>query len=116
MSGFTFRHVSPDTKTKNGQRVPDIGARPGIKLRAERFDLMTRVVGISNDYARRRALGVDEKTIRRARQGADVGHRFIANTLWTLKQEPHVSMLAQVRLEPTFDELFEVVADQQEVT
>lgn len=80
--------------------------RAGIRLKSDRFDLMTRIVGCESDEARARLLGVSVKTIWRARRGT-LGVDFIAQTLFALGC--HYGELAARNLLPCFDELFEVV-------
>ena len=82
------------------------GRRGYIRLKADRFDLMTRVVGCESEEARAFLLGVDPKTVARARRRpADVN--FIAQTLYALGCRR--DELAVHNLVPRFDELFDVV-------
>lgn len=78
-----------------------------IRIRKDRFDLMTRIAGAPTPAARAALIGVDRKTIRRALAGS-VGEVFMANTVTALRR--HSVTLAANGLAPTLDELFEVVA------
>jgi hypothetical protein len=92
----------------DGHAIPGTWSQPDAKLqlRAEQFDLMTRVVGYASDAARARLLGVNERTMRRARQGI-IGEVFVAHTVAALRR--HEDALAERNLYPTLDSLFEVV-------
>lgn len=81
------------------------GTRAGVKLRVDRFDLMTRVLGCESDRARAQMLDVDPRTVSRARAGI-VGEEFIAQTLTTMQQ--HAGELAALGLTGSFEDLFEV--------
>ena len=80
--------------------------RGAIRLKADRFDLITRVLGCDSDEARARLINVSPKTIYRARRGS-LGQELIAQTLITLRDRR--DELAAYNLIPSFDELFEVV-------
>jgi hypothetical protein len=67
---------------------------------------MTRVLGCDSDEARARLIGVNAKTIYRARRGI-LGQDLIAQTLISLGDRR--DELTAYNLSPTFDELFEVV-------
>lgn len=88
-------HVRSDTAT---QAV--------ILARMDRFDLYTRVLGCETDVARGELIGMTDRAVRRARQGA-VGGVFVANTLAALRRFERE--LAACNLRVTFEELFEVV-------
>jgi|SRR6185369_4410079 len=77
-----------------------------IRLREDRFDVMTRVLGCVTYEACAELLGVDPKTVTRARRGA-FGVAFIARTLAALAGRREE--LAAYNLTPSFEELFEVV-------
>lgn len=94
---------------------PDIGVespdtRAEIHLRTEdgedRFTVMTRVLGIESDTARAAFIGVNPRTISRARDGV-IGEEFIARALSALRRREKA--LAKFGLQPTFDDLFVVI-------
>jgi hypothetical protein len=80
--------------------------RGAIRLKADRFDLMTKILGLNTDEARARFIDVNAKTLYRARHGS-LGHELIAQTLISLRDRREE--LAVYNLTPSFDELFEVV-------
>src|SRR5262245_24110307 len=80
--------------------------RAVIRLRVDRFNLMTSVLGMQSDLAQADLLGVNPKTVYRAKLG-NFGHDFIAQTLVSLGDRR--DELGKLNLCPTFDELFEVV-------
>lgn len=80
--------------------------RGAIRLKTDRFDLITRVLGCDSDEARARLINVSAKTIYRAKRGS-LGQELIAQTLITLGDRR--DELAAYNLVPSFDELFEVV-------
>lgn len=82
----------------------DAGAT--VRLRADRFALMFAALGYTDDKEIAALAGYSHRTIRRARKG-QLGEVFIANTIHALCR--HSEELAKYGLEPTFDELFEVV-------
>lgn len=96
--------MSPDTDVA----TPD--TRAEIRLRSEdgedRFTVMTRVLGIESDTARANFVGVNPRTISRAREGV-IGEEFIARTLSALRRREKT--LAKFGLQPTFDDLFIVI-------
>jgi hypothetical protein len=77
-----------------------------IRLRVDQFDLMTRVLGLVHDEARARAIGINSKSLYRARRGA-LGEGFIAATVAALRRRE--DELAELNLVPSMDALFEVV-------
>lgn len=85
--------------------------RASIRLKPPKFDLITRVLGCESEAARAELLGVTYVTILRARSGANVGDVFIAQTLASLQR--HTDTLRRYNLEPSFDELFEVVTAEE---
>jgi hypothetical protein len=98
---------------------PDRDPKAVIRLKVENdetnFDLMTRIVGRGNDTARGDLIGMDRKTISRARGGV-VGEDFIANTIIALRK--HERLLSTCGQRPDFDSLFEIVvvnADREPV-
>lgn len=86
----------------------DAGTNATIRLRLDRFELMTRVVGATTSAARAQLIGVDRKTIYRAIEEGTIGEVFMAQTVAALRR--HSETLASCGLTPTLDELFEVVA------
>lgn len=92
----------------HGPPVP--GKRAKLQLRTERFDLMTRVIGIVREKHRAELVGVDVRTLLRARKGI-VGEVFVAGVISGLRQ--HSQTLAQYGLEPTLNDLFEVVESRR---
>lgn len=89
-------------------RRPDPGRRAKLRLREDRFNLMTRVIGLEREKHRAELVGVDVRTLLRARKGI-IGEVFVAGVIAGLRQ--HSQTLAQYGLEPTLDDLFEVVVD-----
>jgi len=86
------------------------GTGATIRLRGDRFELMTRIVGAATPIERARLIGVDRKTIGRVRAGAiRPGHEFMAKTVAALRL--HSAALAECGLVPSLDELFEVVIE-----
>jgi hypothetical protein len=77
-----------------------------IRLKADQFDLITRVLKCDSDEARARLINVSAKSIYRARRGG-LGQQLIAQTLINLRDRH--DELAKYNLIPSFDELFEVV-------
>lgn len=67
---------------------------------------MFAALGVTKDPEIAALAGYSDRTIRRARAGR-LGEVFIANTIHTLRQ--HADKLAKYGLEPSLDELFEVV-------
>lgn len=65
------------------------------------------MLGCESEAARARLLGVDRKTIQRARAG-QVGERFVAQTISALRR--YEAELAEYGMRASFDELFEVVS------
>jgi hypothetical protein len=93
--------MSRDTDVPHGGDV-----HATVRLRKDRFELMTRVVGAATSNSRADLLGVDRKTIYRAMQGV-FGLGFMARTVSALGR--HSELLAECGMTPTLDELFEVV-------
>jgi hypothetical protein len=89
---------------RDGHVLPGTDAE--IRLRVDRFELMTRVLGCESDLARAYLIGVDPRTISRARQGV-IGEVFMAKLVTALRRNR--PRLAELGLEPTLDDLFEVV-------
>lgn len=79
-----------------------------IRLRVDRFELMTRIVGAATPTSRAALIGVDRKTIGRAMDGT-VGEVFMVKTITALRR--HTEALSACGLTPSLDELFEVVGD-----
>jgi hypothetical protein len=79
---------------------------PTIRLRADRFDAMTALIGCRTDQDRAQLIDVTPRTINRARAGV-IGQQFMAKTVLALGA--HAEKLAQYNLRPTLSELFEVV-------
>src|SRR3569833_110517 len=77
-----------------------------IRLRVDRFDLMTHVLGLIHDEARARAIGINPKSLYRARRGT-TGEGFIAATVAALRRRE--DELAVYNLVASMDALFEVV-------
>jgi len=78
-----------------------------IRVRRDRFDLMTRIVGATTPDARAELIGVHRRTLNRALKGRP-GDKFMAQTVAALRR--HSEALGACGLAPTLDELFEVVA------
>ncbi|WP_223874050.1 hypothetical protein [Salinispora vitiensis] len=87
---------------------PDVGGvtRPHVRLRLDRFDLYTRIVGATSDQARARLLGIASRTITRLRRDQHAGEAVIAATLAALQH--HSEALGQLGLSVSFEDLFEV--------
>lgn len=73
-----------------------------IRLRPDKFDLLTSAVGADTDTARAELIGVDRRTIRRVRDGV-VGEAFMAQAVAALRRQGDALSLV------TLDDLFEVV-------
>lgn len=71
----------------------------------EQFELITQELGADSDTSRARLLGVDPKTIYRARRGV-IGEEFIAKALAVMLE--HADTLREVGIEPIFESMFEV--------
>lgn len=84
----------------------DRGTPATIRLRKDRFELMTNAVGATTRVARSELIGVDVRTITRAVNGI-VGEAFMAKTVAALRR--HRKALKARGLNPTLDDLFEVV-------
>lgn len=69
------------------------------------FCIMAQVAGASNDGERAALIGVDPKTVWRARQGI-LGHTFMAKCVAGLRR--HAEELSVYNLHPTLDALFVV--------
>lgn len=85
--------------------VPPSDARAGVFLRTERFALVARVLGHTSDAALGRAIGMAERTVRRARDGV-IGEQFIAAVLAAFGE--HEADLAAHNIGVKFEDLFEV--------
>ncbi|MFI2663684.1 hypothetical protein [Micromonospora carbonacea] len=81
------------------------GMRAGVVLRPERFDEVTRIMGCTSEAARARLLGVDPKTIYRARHGI-LGEEFIAKVIDAMRANEPVLNAAGIDVD--FEEVFEV--------
>ncbi len=93
-------------QTRPASRGTRASRRATIRLRVERFDLMTAALQAYTDVARAELIGVTDRTVRRAKQGI-IGGEFVAATLAGLGERR--ADLAVIGLAPTFDELFEIV-------
>jgi hypothetical protein len=81
-----------------------------VRLRVDRFELMTRVIGKTTITGRAELIGVDRKTLRRVLHGGITpGEVFIGKTVAALRR--HADTLAECGLSPSLDELFEVVEE-----
>lgn len=79
-----------------------------IRLRLDRFELMTRVVGATTIAGRAELIGVDRKTMTRILRGHQrIGEVFMASTVTALRRRG--PELAACGLTASLDELFEVV-------
>lgn len=82
-----------------------------VRLRVDRFELMTRVIGYASTAARARLIGVDRKTLRLVVTGEIApGEAFIGKTVAALRR--HSDVLTSCGLTPSLDELFEVVEEE----
>lgn len=81
-------------------------AQASLRLRVDRFELMTRILGCESDIARAELIGMSARSIQRARNGV-VGTTFAANTVAALRE--HADELAERNLTCGLDDLFEVV-------
>lgn len=93
--------VKADTLDRTQQNT-----RAVLRLREDKFDLMTRVLGCESDTARAALIGVTWRTVSRARRGR-VGEMFVAQTVASLRREG--DRLGALGLKVSIDELFEVV-------
>lgn len=85
------------------------GIDAGVFLNDERFDLITRALGATNETARARLLDVDPKTIYRARRG-QIGEDFIARAIAVMRDR--ASELEAIGIKPSFEAMFEVRGKQ----
>lgn len=80
--------------------------RVAVKLRAAQFDSMTIAAGCADDADRAALIGVDAKTISRARRGI-LGEVFMARTVVALRRHS-AEIIAATGTAPSLDALFEV--------
>jgi hypothetical protein len=85
------------------------GIDAGVFLNDERFDLITRALGATNETARARLLDVDPKTIYRARRG-QIGEDFLARAIAVMRQR--ATELEAIGIHPSFEAMFEVRGKQ----
>lgn len=78
--------------------------RPKVLLKQDRYDAMTRVLGLTTDPARAKFFGYTDRTIRRARAGQQIGEDFIARTVTGFRA--YEAQLVAAGFAPAFDELF----------
>lgn len=97
--------MSPEIQAEPRHARRDTDVR--VRLRERRFNAATAAIGCASEIARSKLIGVDERTIRRARGGV-IGEVFIARTIAALQR--HASELAEIGMRPIFDEVFEVVS------
>ena len=88
----------------------DSAVEARLQLRVRRFILATNALGCESDLARAKLLKLDPKTIGEARRGGVVGERFISNTVVIMRR--NADALAEIGMQPTIDEFFEVVEGQ----
>lgn len=81
------------------------GIRAGVWLNVEQFELITQELGARSDTSRARLLGVDPKTIYRARRGV-IGEEFIAKALAVMLE--NAADLEAIGIKPSFEAMFEV--------
>lgn len=81
------------------------GIDAGVFLNDERFDLITKALGATNETARARLLDVDPKTIYRARRG-QIGEDFIARAIAIMRHRS--AELQAIGINPSFEAMFEV--------
>jgi hypothetical protein len=99
---LTFLTVTQNMHDQTAQNTQAV-----LRLRGDQFDLMTRILGCESDAARAELIGVNWRTVSRAKAGAKVGEVFIAQTIASLRRE--TDTLGRYGLKPTLDNLFEVV-------
>lgn len=80
----------------------DCDSGAAIRLREDRFELLTSAVGAKSDTARAELIGVDRRTIRRVRDGV-VGETFMAQAVAALRKRSGADV--------TLDDLFQVVEE-----
>lgn len=96
-------HVSPNAQVPS-QEVTQVT----IHLRGTQFDLLTVALGAPSDAKRAELIGVNPRTIARAREGR-IGQDFIARTLYVLRTR--ADELREYGLTPDFDSLFAIEAE-----
>lgn len=101
MSGY----VGPVSQDMQVQTRTD--TTPKVRLRQERYEAWSRLLGLNTDTARAEFFGYDERTIRRARAGR-LGANFIARTVFGFRTR--LADLAPYGIDPALDELFTVEA------
>lgn len=89
----------------------DRGVNPRLCLRKARYLAAFAAIGFTSNQARARECQLDPKTIYAALEGEQVGERFMARTIATLKKKKYRAKLSEVGIEPTLDSLFEVVVN-----
>lgn len=92
--------MSPGT---NAQEFP--GTRAAVFLNEDRFDLITNALGAKSEQAKADLLGVDPKTVYRARRGP-VGEAFIAAALRVMCERR--ADMRPLGIKPTFEAMFEL--------
>jgi hypothetical protein len=95
--------VSPEIQEETSHVRRDTDVR--VRLRERRFNAATAALGAGSEQARARLIGVDERTIRRAKAGI-IGEVFIARVLLTFQD--HIAELGEIDMTATFEDFFEV--------
>jgi len=95
-------HVSTDTDVPNDDAEVNDPQRY-IEFNYEAFCMMAGLAGAHNDDERAALIGMDPKTIRRARGGI-IGHTFMAKCVLGLRR--HSSKMVRYHLTPSLDALF----------
>jgi hypothetical protein len=100
--------VSQDTNARNQPGQAVTGA--SIRLRGDHFDLVTGMLGHTNETDRAAFINLSYRQLRRARLG-NVGQHFVVQTLHAL--EPHRSLFVQKAVPITFEALFETASAER---
>ena len=98
-----------------GRQPPNARNRSGyLRLRTTPFDTMTRLLGLENDQARARFLGISARSLYRSRHNVGkVGEDALVQILVSLGD--YSEQLGEYNCRPGFYELFEVVRTAEKV-
>lgn len=98
--------MSTDTHVPAGS-TGDAELNAKIRFRGDKFNVLTAILGCTNEGTRAALVNVDPKTLSRVRAGDTApGSKFIAHTLAGL--ERHADTLARYNVAVRFEELFEI--------
>lgn len=84
-----------------------------ILVRRVRFLAAFAAIGCGSKAAKARETGLDPKSIYSALNGGPVGEQFMAQTVVALSKPEYRNLLAEIKVEPTLDSLFEVSPEER---